>query len=124
MANVPSYDSDIESSPRTTPLPSVDENDDPMYDLYRPDLSMRNAMPVLSRVNAINDRRTTSNDSVADSDSSDSERERESFMFDSDTGGGRRRRRKTHRRRKTYRRRKTHRRKTHRRRKTYRRRRH
>jgi hypothetical protein len=136
MSNIPLFDSDSESSPRSTPrsFPSADENDDPMYDFYRP---RRNAIPVLSRVNAIDgsnnsirNASTISNDSVkppTDPDSG-SDSDRESFMFDSDMDGGklrRSRRRRTHR-RKTHRRhrRKTHRRhsrKTHRRRRSHRR---
>lgn len=134
MSNIPLFDSDSESSPRSTP-PSADENDDPMYDFYRPNLTRRNAIPVLSRVNAIDGSNnsirtasTISNDSIKprpslppDSDSG-SDSDRESFMFDSDMDGGklrRSRRRRTHRRyrRKTHRR---HRRKTHRRRRSHR----
>jgi len=140
MSNIPLFDSDSESSPRSTPhsFPSADENDDPMYDFYRP---RRNAIPVLSRVNAIDGSNnsirtasTISNDSIKPRPSlppdpdSGSDSDRESFMFDSDMDGGklrRSRRRRTHR-RKTHRRhrRKTHRRhrrKTHRRRRSHRR---
>lgn len=68
MSNIPSYDDELESSPESTPrsLPSADENDDSMYDFYRPALTRRNAIPVLTRRNATIERNdSTSSDSTA-----------------------------------------------------------